>query len=227
MQKIVDLLKLQNILFFAIVATFVFCLFATLIDDIPYIDLSLSISDLWTAYSGISIPMTFFLFVLKENQSREDKRTIDRETIYSSIKLFLDDFDAFIEHLKSFYLNIDISIASSLKGLENKTIFHDLLLYLFQLGKLTPNDTDDHRKNYLMRLKLDQIIALILHFHPDSNITYEVAKTKHVNKKLFGDEDIEAHTMEIYQKQLQLLSSAFKRTNRNLMLTEIVRQLKE
>lgn len=185
-------------------------------NDISYLNLGLSITDFWSAYSGISIPLTFGLFLIKKNSQIEERKKLNKMKLYSIIDMFINIIELNLEHLR-ISLGLDLTYLTNAQDLKND-ILKNIIKNIYVIDKLAPNDTNDNRKNYIMRYKLLEIITNIQELNGvEKQVLPELL---HINNIQNGDEELDTENKTLYETQLEFFKT-FNIEEKNRFFLEV------
>lgn len=165
--------------------------------------MGIGVDNYWSMYSGITIPATIITFLLEEKKKNDTSKKLISERIITSLDYFLSESADITEHLYV-HLNLNLSDINSL-GLDYNRKIYKLLYSFHTLNSLSKKASDD-RRNYVMRLKLNNIFEMLFSYlRKESEVTREIPIRPNQSKNPNGD--MREETERIYNNQLRYLKT--------------------
>lgn len=136
---------------------FSFLIWATF-GDVPFVNSGVSISENWTIYGSISLPLTLLMFLINEHEKNTKDKKLIKERLITSVEQFLSEIYVTTEDL---YVVISELSSNDIHSLEVNSNLHELFSSLYTLKEFS-GFAPTARRNYIMRLKLNNIFVKLM-----------------------------------------------------------------
>jgi hypothetical protein len=185
--------------------------------DIPFINSGVSISEDWTIYGAISLPLTFLMFLINENEKNTKDKKLIKERLITTVEQFLSEIFVTTENL---YAVISELSSNDIHSLEVNSDLHKLFSSLYTLKVFSGFDPTP-RRNYIMRLKLNTIFVALMPFCKSfKKVVFQITPIK-LNE--VTDAEVTNENIAIWNQQ-EIYLKAFESDNNQISILRHLRK---